>query len=72
MINYSISINKQIDISVSAAPGETVNVNLPTGLDIYYGGVDVQVVAFTGCTGPCITIQNPLLYRGYTTTTFSP
>jgi hypothetical protein len=56
VINYTVSVTS-VDHTVvshtSAAPGQTVDVPLPSGLNISVGGLNIAIAADTGCRSVC-------------------
>ena len=75
VINYFAVITSRNVQSVStttASPGQTVNIGIPSNLNLSTGGINVSITAFTGCTGACISTRNPVAYRGYINFNFSP
>jgi hypothetical protein len=79
VINYSVSItsvdrSQSVKTTGGAAPGQTVSLQLPPGLNTYNGngGFDVSIRASTLCNGPCETNENALVFQGYTRFNFNP
>jgi RHS repeat-associated protein len=72
VINYSINIiqgGHQINASGNAIPGQTSSFNIPD-FRLTSTGFDFSIVAYTGCTGPCIQDLSLIRYVGSSKNTF--
>jgi len=74
LINYTVSIstsNANIVSKGSAAPGATTEIKIPV-IPVYAGGVDIRVVAYTGCNQSCIYSPNLPNFVGHSSFVFHP